>query len=100
MLALVASEPTTKNVTCTLANTEYSYTLPAGTIHFDMQARGNTLLRFAFAPGVVATPTGDYATLKPGFTWETPSPLWGQQTLTIYLASPSAGAVAEIISWR
>lgn len=100
MMLLVASEPTVKNVTCTLANTEYSYIIPAGTIQFDLQARGNHLLRFAFTAGLVATPTGDYATLKPGFTWEPASPLWGQQTLIIYLASPTAGAVAEIISWR
>ena len=94
-----AAAPVLFNTTLTNANTEYTIALPAGTTHFEMQARGNAAVRFAFETGLVATPTDPYMTLKAGYTYSSYN-LWGSQTMTIYAASPTAGTVLELIAWR
>lgn len=93
-----AASPTIANVTLTSANTEYSYAFPNGTTHFEVQARTSAAVRFAFVTGKVATPTAPYATIKADDSYSSFN-LWGSQTLTLYLATASAGTVMEIISW-
>lgn len=94
-----AAAPVLFNQTLTNANTEYSIALPSGCTHFEMQARQNALVRFAFETGYVATPTAPYETLKAGYTYSSYN-LWGSQTMTLYFATPTAGTVVELIAWR
>lgn len=89
--------PTTVNQTLTAADTEYSVSL-AGIKHFSMQARGSADVRFAFATGKVAASTSPFATMKAGSNWSTPEKTCFDGTL--YLASPVAGVVVEIVYWR
>lgn len=84
-----AAAPVLLNLTLTNANTEYTVALPAGTTHFEMQARGNANVRFAFETSLVATPTSPYMTLKAGYTYSSYN-LWGSQM--IY--SPGFGRMA------
>ncbi len=94
-----AAAPVLFNQTLTNANTEYTIALPTGTTHFEMQARQNASVRFAFETGYVATPTAPYETLKAGYTYSSYN-LWGSQTMTLYLASATAGTIVELIAWR
>ena len=94
-----AAAPVLFNQTLTAANTEYTITLPAGCTHFEMQARTNANVRFAFETGKVATPTAPYMTLKAGYTYSSYN-LWGSQTLLVYVATPTAGTIVELIAWR
>jgi hypothetical protein len=88
--------PTIQTVTLTLANTEYSITLPAGTKRFSMQPRTNVDVRFAFVTGKVAAPTEPYATMKSGAPYTEFDILSGAR---IYFASSTAGTVVEVVSW-
>jgi hypothetical protein len=93
------STPTVYNVTCTLADTEYSQALPTACQAFEFQARTEATVRFAFVTGKVAGPTAPYMTLKAGdyFYSNALSPAFASQTL--YVASPTAGTVVEIITY-
>ena len=93
-----AAAPIIENITLTDANKEYPYVFPNGTTHFEFQARTSAAVRFAFVAGVVATPTGDYGTLKADDAYSSFN-LWGSQSLTLYLASASAGTIVEIVTW-
>lgn len=95
----LASAPVLFNVTLTNANTEYSQALPSGCSHFEMQARSAAVIRFAFEAGRVATPTAPYVTIKADGSYSSYD-LWGGQTMTVYFASATAGAIVEIIAWR
>ena len=88
--------PTVYNVTCTVADTQYSQTLPENCRMIELQARTEAILRFAFEGGKVATPTAPYMTLKAGDYYYS---LVDAAARTIYVASPTATTVAEIIAW-
>lgn len=94
---LRANTPTIYNVTLTNANTEYSQVLPAGTEKFAMQPRTAVDVRWAHVTGKVATPTAPYMTMKggAGLSMSDADPA----SLTVYLASGTAGTVVEIIAW-
>ena len=88
------------NVTLTLADTEYSQALPAGTRYVSLQCRTAFDVRFAFVTGKVATPTAPYATIKSGGSYSTPEKVAvGPNSRTIFLASAQAGVVVEIVYW-
>ena len=80
------------NVTCLLANTEYSYAL--GQVRkFTVKPR-NGELKLCFMAGESAT---TYLTLLQGQAyWED---LIKHPNLTLYFQSPTAGTVVEIVRW-
>lgn len=92
-----ATAPTIYNVTMTNSDTEYSQALPANTKRFGLQCLTDFVIRFAFVTGKVATPTAPYALLRAGMNY------FEEQVnlaaVTLYLASPDAGKIAEIIVW-
>lgn len=91
--------PTSYNVTLTLADTQYSQALPANCKGFEFQARTEVDIRFAFVTGKVAGPTAPYNTLKAGDYYYS-GPINQEATpSTVYLASPTAGTVVELIVW-
>ncbi len=96
---LAITTPAIYNVTCTLADTEYSQALPSNCGFFEFQARTEAVIRFAFVTGKVATPTVPYITLKAGDYYYGPMTDQGPNPLTIYIASPTAGTVVEILAW-
>ena len=94
----MATTPVIYNKTCTVADTEYSQALPAGTKKFLVKCRDTTsMIRFAYVMGKVATPIEPYTSIWPG------TPYWEDgvklAAVTIYLASSTAGAIVEIIAW-
>jgi len=91
--------PTVYNVTLTNANTEYSQALPANTRGFEFQAQSEALVRFAFVTGKVATPTAPWLTLKAGDAYSSPQINQAASPSTLYLASPTAGTIVEILAW-
>lgn len=91
--------PTAYNLTLTDANTEYSQALPANCRGFEFQARTEALLRFAFVTGKVATPTAPWLTLKAGDAYSSPQINQAASPSTLYLASPTAGTIVEILAW-
>lgn len=93
------STPTAFNVPCTNANTEYSQALPANCRGFEFQARTEAILRFAFVTGKVAGPTAPYMTLKAGDFYFSPPINQAATPSILYLASPTAGTVVEILAW-
>jgi len=93
----ITTAPTPYNITLTVADTQYSQLLPAGTKKIAFQNRNNNTLRFAFLTGKVAVPTGDYFTVKPGQNF-TEIDL-NLQAVTLYFASDNAGDVVELVAW-
>lgn len=84
------------NVTCTLADTEYSQELPSSTRSISVQVRNYGTGRFCFTEGKVAGSVSPYFTLHSGQTYSNDNlKLTGT---TIYLASSTAGDVFEIIA--
>ncbi len=91
--------PTIYNVTCTVADTEYSQALDTNCRGFEFQARTEAVVRFAVVTGKVATPTAPYMTLKAGDYYVSPQLAQGASPSTLYVASPTAGTAVEIIAW-
>lgn len=88
----IIAKPTVKNVTMTLANTEYSYTLPAGTQMYRVKLRGvGASLKLAVGSG------GTNRTIANGQTFERFEKSGGS---SLYFQSPTAGQVAEILSFQ
>lgn len=85
------------NVTMTSADTEYSQALPANTRRFSLQCLTNFDVRFAFVTGKVATPTAPYALVRAGMNYFEEQ--LNLASATLYVASPDAAKVAEIIAW-
>ncbi len=92
-----AATPTIYNVTMTNANTEYSQALPASTKKFLIHTRVGEAFRLAFETGKVATPTAPYFSITPSDAYSEDLVL--SSAITLYFASATAGAVAEIITW-
>lgn len=92
-----ATTPNEYAKTLTVADTEYSQLLPAGTKKFQIRCRTSYDVRFSFTTGKVAGPTDPYQTLPADETyWEEGLDLTG---VTLYLASDEAGVVVEILAW-
>ena len=92
--------PAIQNLTLTLADTQYSITIPAGCKHFSFQCRTAFAIRFAFVTGKVAGPTAPYATLKSGMAYSPPEKLCiDASAVTLYFATSEAGVVVEFVSW-
>jgi len=92
-----ATAVTEYNITCTLADTEYSQALPANTKAFVFQNREYNPFRWSFTTGKVATPTAPYNQAKIGQTISGTDVDLSSKTL--YFASSSAGDVIELTVW-
>lgn len=94
---VAAGTPVIYNITMTNSDTEYSQALPANTKRFSLQCLTDFDVRFAFESSKVATPTAPYALVRAGMNF------YEEQVnlaaVTVYVASPDAGKVAEIIAW-
>ena len=93
---LSPGSPEIINLTLTDANTEYSQALPAKTVRFCLQARDSSMdLKLAFAAGESGS---KYLTIHGGQVYY--EDVLSPESLTLYLQSPSSGAVVEILVWR
>lgn len=95
--------PTIYNITLIAADTEYILALPS-CARLELQARDPAHdIRFAFDTGVVAAPTEPYFTLHGGQLYYSYPLDWTPprvpRPVNIYLASATAGAVVEVITW-
>jgi hypothetical protein len=89
------SKPTIENVDITLADTEYSYTLPAGTRTFEFRFRNEeTFGKLAIAQGLSGT---TYITVGQGETIKEEIKGGG---VTLYFRGDNASDVAEILSFK
>ena len=87
--------PTIYNVALTLAGTEYSLAIPAGTKRIQIRNRASQLTRLAYTPGDTSVA---WLTITPGSVYSEVD--LAVTTLTVYLQAPSAaGTVAEVITW-
>lgn len=95
---MAATTPTLYAVTMTLANTEYSQALPAGTkiLEFRCRATGYDV-RFAYVTGKVAAPVDPYRTLSAGQVKTLD--ILNLAAGTLYVACGTAGQIAEIEVW-
>ena len=91
--------PTSYNITCTDADTEYSQALPTNCRFFEFQCRTENATRYAFETGKVATPTAPYHTLKAGDYYNSPQIAQAAAPSTLYVASATAGVVIELLVW-
>jgi len=91
--------PTAYNVTLTLANTEYSQALPVNCRSFEFQARTEAILRFAFVTSKVAGSVAPFLTLKAADYYYSPPLNQATSPSTLFVASPTAGTVVEILAW-
>lgn len=91
----VVDQPTPLNLTLTVADTEYSQALPVGTRKFLLKSRGTgSELKFAFTTGTSGTV---YMTIPAGSggLWIECGAAYG---VTLYVQSPTAGEIAEILA--
>lgn len=89
------SSPTIYNVALTLAGTEYSLVIPAGTKRITVRNRNNYLTRLAYAPGGTSA---TWLTIDPGADYSEVD--LAVSSLTVYLQAPSAaGTVVEVTTW-
>jgi hypothetical protein len=92
----IVGRPTIANTAITLADTEYSYDIPAGTKRFEIKLRAlNALLKLAFISGASGT---TYITIPYGGSYVENDVKAGP--ITLYFQSPSATQVAEIKTWK
>ena len=92
-----ATTITEYSITCTVANTEYSQALPANTRRISFQGRSYASIRFAFAPGKVATSVEPFGTLAAGQPFNESE--LDLSSKTLYVASSTAGDVVEMKCW-
>ena len=90
----VAGIPVIINGELLEANTEYEVVLPSNYKKVMLQARQNVPVKFAYVQGKSGT---EYITVKSGSTYFDD----GIRTNSkIYLQSPSAGTIVEILVWH
>jgi len=90
--------PLVRNLTLTLADTEYAQALPANCRAFEFHCRTANDIRFAFEPGRVGPPVAPYMTLPSGL-WYYSEEVYLQPVWTLYFASAVAAVVVELIGW-
>jgi len=96
----LAKIPYIYNVVMTLADTEYSQTLPAACTRFLIQMRENdTAFRIAFVTGKVAAPTAPYYTVQAAREYFEEGLNLRMPYNTIYFACAVAAKNIQIIAW-
>jgi len=88
----VAVAPTIYNVSCPLANTEYSQALPSNTKGFLVKARKNSVIQFAYVSGAT-----EWLTIGMGVSYEDKNFYTAQ---TIYFKNSKADEVIEIVAFN
>ena len=98
---VVTAPPDIEWLEMTLADTEYSYTLPDNTKRFEVLNNGIQTVKLAYEAGksVEQVPVTDneYWPLNPATTYgenELAGPI------TIYVQSPAAGSIVVVKSWQ
>lgn len=87
---------TIANTAMTTADTEYLYSIPAGTKRIKFKLRAlNALLKYSFTSGTSGT---TYITVPYGDIEEINDAKLGGQT--IYFQSPTASQILEIRTWK
>jgi hypothetical protein len=94
-LNLVGRIPTIENKTLTDSDTEYEVDLPKNTVKFTLQARGSHDVKLSFEDGESGS---KYITIKSGASIT--EDLLDLSGRTLYLQSPEAGTVVEVLSWQ
>jgi hypothetical protein len=84
----------TQNVSMPVANTEYSFTLPAGTTQFSLHPRLPSTLTITDTSGGL-----DYYTVFKGCGYSESNLLVDTGGLTLYIKSDIGSNVLEIVSW-
>ncbi len=84
---------TVDNLTLTTADTEYSYTMPNGTLYFTIKARTSAAFKIAFSANASGS---TYETVPAGAQWYSDHPLTLRDNRTFYVQSGTAGLVLEI----
>lgn len=88
--------PTLVNLDMSVASTEYSYTLPGDTRKFLVKLRDpRAALQLAY---IVSTSDSTYLTVPAG-NWYSDDELDTSAVVTLYIQSPSAGQILEILTW-
>ena len=95
--ALGATTPVIYNLVVVAGDTEYSQALPTNTSRFSLQCLTDYDMRFAFVAGKVAVPTAPYALVRAGMNYYEDNV--DISSVTLYVASATAGVIAEIIAW-
>lgn len=94
LVAYPSAFGTSYNVTCTVADTEYNQAL-TNVKRLFFQCRTAAAVRFSDTTGKVAGPVAPYTTLKAGGVYDS-GPV-SISSMTLYIASSTAGAVVEIL---
>lgn len=89
------STPVIYNFEISAANTEYSYSLPNGTMRFEFRSRDGKKIKIAYNNGESDT---SYRTIHPGETYREEG-IDSSASLTLYFQSTSANVNVEIVSW-
>jgi hypothetical protein len=92
----VVTNPSIANFLLPLANTEYPYTFPAGTKRFTVKNRTASLIKLSYTAGQSGV---TWFSIEPGVSY-TENEIRASATITMYVQSPSAAQLLEIISWR
>lgn len=87
------TQVTIYNVTTTLADTEYSQSLPSDTKGFLLRSRNLATTKIAYASGGTGS---DYLTVLPGNVYEDK---YFYSSQTLYFRSSVAGAIIEIVAY-
>ena len=90
----VVGYPKIYNLTLTNANQEYSQALDNEVRYFEVKCRTLNDMKMAFVSGESGV---TYLTIPAGSMWFTRALV--NADLTLYLQSPDAGVVAEIMQW-
>lgn len=88
-----ATTPKIYNVTCTLANTEYSLVLSSDTKAFSIKARDRTTIKLAYSSGDSGSL---YITVGAGSVYSEDNITFNG---TIYFQTNKANQVLEILEW-
>jgi hypothetical protein len=89
---LTANSPYIITFSIPIADTEYSFILPATVRGFSFRCRNGSKVKYGYVSG------GDYRTLLPGCTYHTDIVLNRTASLTIYVSS-SIPSILEIEYW-
>ena len=90
----VVSTPFSDNFSMPLANTEYAYAFPDNTRRFMIQNRNVGIIKLSYTSGESGT---NYFSLSGGVVYSERN--IETTTITLYLQSPSANQLLEVISW-
>ena len=91
----IVAKPTINNTDLTLANTEYSYSLPDGTKSFSIRLRNvGYPLQLAMISGESNT---TYVNIPQGGNFLEEDI---KSNITLYFRTTSGGQVAEILTWK